>query len=252
MAAPSWPFLGTEALAARTVTDHRLRSSYVAVHRNVYVPRRPSPPGCSPGAAPSSPDCRLPRCTAPAGLTRSFPQSSIGQGATRSKESSCTATPARTAFDIGRRRGLEVAVIRLDALMQATRLKTPDIDLLVDRHAGARGIIQLRKAISLADAGTESPQETRTRLLLVAAGGTSSHAWTWVGDSTRWASNTTVPSTGPTPTNGVVTSTGSPSSTLRWTIVRVSSEMLRYRPTTVVARTRSALRERGLLVDKIA
>ncbi|HEX7827372.1 MAG TPA: hypothetical protein VF477_20895, partial [Mycobacterium sp.] len=39
---------------------------------------------------------------------------------------------------------------------------------------------------------------------------------------------------------------------LRWTIVRVSSEMLRYRPTTVVARTRSALRERGLLVDKIA
>lgn len=34
-----WPFVGTEAVAAGAVTNHQLRTTYVAVHRNVYVPR---------------------------------------------------------------------------------------------------------------------------------------------------------------------------------------------------------------------
>jgi hypothetical protein len=79
-------------------------------------------------------------------------------------------TAARTAFDLGRRYGLTLAVIRLDALMRATDVKTVDIDVLIDRHRGSRGIVQLREAIGLADAGAESPQETRTRLVLTAAG----------------------------------------------------------------------------------
>jgi hypothetical protein len=56
-------------------------------------------------------------------------------------------TPARTAFDLGRRRGLTTAVIRLDALMQATNLKPTDVEVLANRHRGARGIVQLREAI---------------------------------------------------------------------------------------------------------
>jgi hypothetical protein len=176
-------------------------------------------------------------------------------------------TPARTAFDIGRRRGLEVAVIRLDALMQATKLKTPDIDLLVQRHAGARGIIQLRNAISLADGGAESPQETRTRLLLVASGLPPPTTQIEVYDADEYfvarvdmgwreykvgveydgAQHWTDASQRSRDIDRIAELNA-----LRWTIVRVSSEMLRYRPATVVARARSALRERGLLVDKIA
>ena len=79
-------------------------------------------------------------------------------------------TPARTAYDLGRRRGLTTAVIRLDALMQATNLKPTDVEALAERHRGARGIVQLREAIDLSDGGAESPQETRTRLILTRAG----------------------------------------------------------------------------------
>jgi hypothetical protein len=67
-------------------------------------------------------------------------------------------TPARTAFDLGRRRGITMAVIRLDALMQATRLVPKQIEPLVERHRDARGLVQLREAIDLSDAGVESPQ----------------------------------------------------------------------------------------------
>jgi hypothetical protein len=79
-------------------------------------------------------------------------------------------TPARTAFDLGRRGRLEVAVIRLDALAHATDLKPDDVSALADRHKGARGVVQLRRAASLMDGGAESPQETRTRLLFINAG----------------------------------------------------------------------------------
>jgi hypothetical protein len=60
-------------------------------------------------------------------------------------------TPARTAFDVGRRRGLTTAVIRLDALMQATKVKPTEVELIADRHRGARGTVQLLQALGLAD-----------------------------------------------------------------------------------------------------
>jgi hypothetical protein len=69
-------------------------------------------------------------------------------------------TAARTAFDLGRRYGLTLAVIRLDALIQATDVKTVDIDVLIDRHRGPRGIFQLREAIGLADAGAAGDAHT--------------------------------------------------------------------------------------------
>lgn len=79
-------------------------------------------------------------------------------------------TPARTAFDLGRRKGFDTAVIRLDALCNATGLRRPAIDEVLARHRGARGIAQLRKVLELVDSGAESPQETRTRLLLLRSG----------------------------------------------------------------------------------
>lgn len=77
---------------------------------------------------------------------------------------------ARTAFDLGRRPGSTVAVIRIDALARATGLVAEDVWPLVDAHRGARGMKQLRRVLPLVDAGAESPQETRTRLALLRGG----------------------------------------------------------------------------------
>ena len=79
-------------------------------------------------------------------------------------------SPARTAFDLARRPGLQTAVIRIDALARATRITVDDVGPLVVAHRGARGMKQLRQALPLVDAGSESPQETRTRLLLIEGG----------------------------------------------------------------------------------
>jgi very-short-patch-repair endonuclease len=169
-------------------------------------------------------------------------------------------TLARTAFDLGRRNGLTTAVIRLDALMQATDLKAMDIQEIADRHRGARGILQLREAIGLSDAGAESPQETRTRLILTAAGlrpkrtqievfdrfGEYIHridmGWDdWlVGVEYDGAQHWTDPDI-----RSKDIETQAQIQALGWRIIRVGAEMVRYRPNTIVARTRAALRAAG-------
>jgi very-short-patch-repair endonuclease len=82
----------------------------------------------------------------------------------------CT-TPARTAFDIGRRLSvLDTSIKRIDALLNATRCTVADVDRVAARHPGVRGIRRLRAAMDLADGGAESPKETELRLLLVRDG----------------------------------------------------------------------------------
>ncbi|MDT5154828.1 MAG: hypothetical protein QOI01_6561 [Mycobacterium sp.] len=76
-------------------------------------------------------------------------------------------TPARTAFDIACRYPLDPAVAAIDALARATRL---DVELIAQRYQGRRGIRGAAVALDLVDAGAESPQETRVRLLLIRAG----------------------------------------------------------------------------------
>jgi Protein of unknown function (DUF559) len=79
-------------------------------------------------------------------------------------------SPARTALDIASRCRLGEAVAAIDALSRATDLKIADVELLAERYMGRRGIRRARRALSLADAGAESPRETWLRLLLVRAG----------------------------------------------------------------------------------
>jgi very-short-patch-repair endonuclease len=79
-------------------------------------------------------------------------------------------TAARTAFDLGRRLGLTEAVQRIDALMNVTDLKAVEVEAVMSAHRAARGLVRLRRALRLADAGAESPYETLTRLTLVRAG----------------------------------------------------------------------------------
>lgn len=79
-------------------------------------------------------------------------------------------TPERTAFDIGRREPLRLAVARLDALARATGLKRDGVMSVADRHPGARGLRKLETALELVDAGAQSPRETYLRLLIIRAG----------------------------------------------------------------------------------
>ena len=64
---------------------------------------------------------------------------------------------------------LDRAVAAIDALARATRLKIADVELLVDRHKGRRGIRRARTALDLVDPGAESPRETWLRLLVISA-----------------------------------------------------------------------------------
>jgi very-short-patch-repair endonuclease len=79
-------------------------------------------------------------------------------------------TPARTAFDIGRRRPVDLAVPILDALLAATGVTVADVFAIADRWPGARGVRVLRSTLELVDGAAESPQESRLRLILIRGG----------------------------------------------------------------------------------
>jgi hypothetical protein len=279
------PFLGTEALAAGMVNRYQLRTRYDAIHRNVYVPRGTELTpvdkavaawlwsGRRATAAGLSAAALLGSLWIDAGLPAELNQPSRHGTADillRSDEladdETCrvhgirTTTPARTAFDLGRRRGLTTAVIRTDALLQATDLKLVDVQALADRHRGARGLAQLRRVLELSDAGAESPQETRLRLLLTSAGMRPTHTQTEVFDEygclvgridMGWADwkvgvqydgiqHWTDPEQRRRDIDQAVGY-----QELGWRIVRVGADLMRHRQATVIARTRAALQAAG-------
>ncbi len=284
MADVKWPFRADEALAAGLVTRYRLRSEFQAVHRNVYIPkgqqlnpqdravaawlwadRRATLAGLSASATYGT---RWINAQLPAELNRRSRDKASGvilhsdalqDDETCVRDGMKLTTPARTAFDLGRRQGLQRAVARLDALSRATDLKLPEVQSLVERHPGARGIIQLRRALELIDAGSQSPWETRTRLTLVAAGlprpttqvpvydggcllARIDMGWEdWlVGVEFDGAQHWTDPRqrTWDIDRQAELEALG-------WRIVRVSADMLRYRPSVVVMRARAALTAAG-------
>ncbi len=79
-------------------------------------------------------------------------------------------TPARTAFDIGRRTDVGAAVARLDALARATRLDVREVWSIAGQHPGVRGLRRLETVLQLVDAGAQSPKESWLRLVLIRAG----------------------------------------------------------------------------------
>lgn len=282
------PFIGSEALASGVVNRYQLATQYDAVYRNVCVPkgqvltaadkavaawlwseRRATAAGLSAAALHGTKwiDAKL-----PAELNQPHRHKTSGillHSEKLGDDEVCIAnsvpatTPARTAYDLGRRRGLTSAVIRLDALMHATNLKPTDVEALAERHRGARGILQLRQAITLSDSGAESPQETRTRLILTDAGLRPTHTqievfdhfgefvhridmgWVdWmVGVEYDGAQHWTDPDVraNDIETQAVLEALG-------WRIIRVGNNLVRYRPSTIVARTRVALRAAGAQV----
>jgi very-short-patch-repair endonuclease len=273
------PFLGTEALARKDVSLRTLASRYDRVYRNVYLPkgtelapanravaawlwsgRESTLAGLSAAALHGS---RWIDPTQPAELYRRngkpvegivIHRDELWDDEMQSIEGMSVTTPDRTAFDLGRRRGRTLAVIRVDALANATGLAPTSVEPLIARHAGVRGLRQLRDVIDLADGGAESPQETRTRLVLVDAGlprpRTQIVVDEWRIDMGYEEFKVGVEYDG-------VQHWTDPRQHQRdidrhaellargWLIVRVSADMLRYRRDVIVTRTCLALRQSG-------
>lgn len=79
-------------------------------------------------------------------------------------------TASRTAFDLARLLPPTRAVVALDRLLHLRLLSAGDVLTIVRERRGWRGVARARSALSLADGGAESPQETLLRLLWLEAG----------------------------------------------------------------------------------
>jgi hypothetical protein len=280
------PFVGTEALRAGTLTERELRRSCTRVYRNVYLRRgveldaqsralaawlwsdkQAVVAGNSAAALLGAKwvDARAPaelvsdrKRPPPLIITRN--ETLLADEILNIKGIPVT-SPSRTAFDLGRRPGLQTAVIRIDALARATGVTVDDVQALVGVHHGARGVKQLHRVLSLVDAGAESPQETRTRLLVMAAGLPRPH--TQIEVLNDWGRVLARIDMGWPEVKVGIEYDGSQhwtDSRIRtndidrtaelqrrgWILIRVSADLLRYRPDVVISRVRDALHERGL------
>lgn len=189
------PFLGSEALAARLMSRHELRSRYVALHRDVYLPRdaeltamvrakacwlRSRRRGVLAGfSASAMHGARWIDPSRPAEIidTNRRPAPGVHVWELRIEPDEITVveqmrvtTPARTALDLARRHPRAIAVAAIDALVQATELKMADVEVLTDRYRSRHGMRAARAVLELVDGGAQSPKETWLRLLLIDAG----------------------------------------------------------------------------------
>lgn len=187
--------VGSQARALGTVSEYDLRRRYERVHRDIYLPRghqltlderidgaylRSGRNGVVAGVAASAllgaqwVDDDIPIemiwevSRAPAGII--VRRDRVAPDEITVEDYVSVTTPARTAFDIGRRIDRHDALARLDALQRATFFRPAEVLTLAERYRGARGLKQLRALLPLVDGGAASPRETRLRLLLIDAG----------------------------------------------------------------------------------
>jgi hypothetical protein len=301
MTNPNWPFLGTEALASGAVTERALRSAHDRMYRNVYLRKGVKVTAATRAIAAwlwAGRDATLGGLSAaalhgskwidphlPAELFRRNGKPVDGIVIHRDEllddesglvKGTCATTPARTAFDLGRRGRRTPAVVRLDALANATKLQSSEVQPLIERHRGVRGLVQLREVLDLMDCGAESPQETRTRLVLIDAGLPRPTTQIIVHGNFAGRSYSKV-DMGYEDFKVGVEYDGEQHWTdpeqyaydidrhaellaRGWVIIRVSAEMLRYRKHVIVARVCAALRAAGaewpviarILQDRVA
>jgi hypothetical protein len=206
------PFLGSEALAAGHLTPYRLRSQYIALHQDVYIGKdaeltpvlrakacwlRSRRRGILAGFSASALyGARWIEPGRPAAIIdtnrRRVPGVQVWEERIDDDEINVidgmrVTTPARTALDLARRYPLPLGVAAVDALAQATELKPADIELLVDRYKGRRGVKRARAALELIDDGAQSPKETWLRLLLIRAGLPRPQTQIAVSNESGWA-----------------------------------------------------------------
>ncbi len=184
--------IGSEALTAGELTRHELRTSYRRLHPDVYAPKRAEltledrisaawlwsrrrgvicglAAAALHGAKWVDSDVPIemvsPNHRAPAGvITRN---STLSDDEVANRGSMRLTTVERTAFDLALSGRVRKAVAHLDALAAATHYKDEDVRELARRHPRLREIRRLDGVLDLVDAGAESPQESRVRLLLL-------------------------------------------------------------------------------------
>jgi hypothetical protein len=275
------PFVGSEAVLAGTWTERELRRSCTRIYRNVYRRRgsnltakdravaawlwsgKEAVVAGTSAAALLGAEWVDPRTPAELITDRKRPpplivarDETLLAGENVLVDGVPVTSPARTVFDLGRRPGLTAAVIRIDALARATGVCAEDVCPLMERHRGARGMKQLRRVLPLVDAGVESPQETRTRLVLIRGGlprprtqivvrnmwgavlARIDMGWEeWlVGVEYDGAQHWTDPQIRANDIDRTAEL-----ERRGWRLVRVSADLLRHRPDVIVDRARSAL-----------
>lgn len=190
------PFIGSEALVnGRVANKHQLRTRYWAMFPDIYLTSAVEPTlrqrtrgawqwtygdGVVCGLAASaihgsrwiSDDVPVeliwPNARPPRGVkTR---RDRLLPGEAERVDGMWVTTPARTAFDLGRRGPLDARVERVDALGNATGLDAEAVMAVARRHPGSPGLRTLPGVLELYDRGAESPRETWLRLLLIRAG----------------------------------------------------------------------------------
>ncbi len=189
------PFVGSEALAAGVLNRHQLRRGFTRLCPDVYLSKLVVPSlqdriraawlwsqrrGVIAGSAAAAlhgaqwvrSDIAIeliyPNPRRPAGVITRRDALLDGEVALIGKMAATTAQ--RTAFDIGRRGAVDVALARMDALMRATALHADAVRAVAARHPGARGLCQLENVLGLADPGAQSPKESWLRLVLIRGG----------------------------------------------------------------------------------
>ncbi|MCV7285185.1 hypothetical protein H7J87_07575 [Mycolicibacterium wolinskyi] len=187
------PFLGSAAIQRGEFTRRSLARGHRAIYRDVYVRRdveltariRAQAAWLSTGATLAGMSAAAVHGTKwlnpamPAEIIRADRHASTGivvrswtldPGETCRVAGTEATSASRTAFDLGRLHRFDDAVPMVDALLNATRIKPADVLAVADAHPGARGVAQLRLLLPMIDAGAESPQESRLRLLIVRGG----------------------------------------------------------------------------------
>ena len=185
------PFIGTEALASGALTRGQLRWNYRAVLPNVYLPKNQKPTletnamaawlwtrrtgiiaGCA--AAGLHGVRRIDDSTPIELIARHngrqrgvvVREERIDDDEVATRGGFRLTNPARTALDLGRHLPRDLAVGYLDELARVGCVTEADVDPLVERYRGARGIPAARLALWLMDGGAQGVKETRIRLLL--------------------------------------------------------------------------------------
>ena len=189
------PFIGSEAVAAGITTHSQLRRRYTRVFRDVYVSegteltsavraraawlwsqRRGVIAGFSAAALYGS---NWVDATRPVDIIHYNRHALAGLQVWGDRLASdeielvdgiAVTTHARTALDLACWYPQSTAVAALDDLARATEFKSADVELLMARYRGRRGLERARVSLDLVDAGAQSPKETWLRLILVRAG----------------------------------------------------------------------------------
>ncbi|MEC3913694.1 endonuclease domain-containing protein [Nocardia sp. CDC160] len=176
-------------------------------------------------------------------------------------------TPIRTAYDIARRYPRDAAVPLLDSHCATTGIRPGEVLEFAAGRAGERGIAQLRATLSLVDPGSASPQESRTRLLLIDGGFPPPQTQIVVRDERgnfvarvdmgyrEWriaieydgAQHWTDPKQRARDIDRLAAL-----ESLDWIVIRLTAAHLRTHPTLILTRLQSAFTSRGIKIGELS